>query len=60
MSKKVKVFVEVEEGQEVVIKPLGETQAEKIATPEGAPDATTSGTTSNGPNGGDVDVDVDF
>lgn len=60
MNKKIKVTVEVEPDQEVTIKPLGETMAEKANPAEGDAESSTTGTTSSTPQGGDVDVDVDF
>ena len=58
MSKKYKITLEVEEGQETTIKPLGETMTSKAATNN--PDGGTSTTTiTNGPRGTDAGADAD-
>lgn len=58
MSKKYKITLEVEEGQETTIKPLGETMTSKANTNN--PDGGTSTTTiTNGPRGADSGADAD-
>lgn len=58
MSKKYKITLEVEEGQETTIKPLGETMTSKAAANN--PDGGTSTTTiTNGPRGTDAGADAD-
>ena len=59
MSKKYKITLEVEEGQEITIKPLGETMTSRVAAGDSDSETTTT-TITNGPRGTDSGVDSDF
>ena len=58
MSKKYKITLEVEEGQETTIKPLGETMTSKAVAnhPDGG---TTTTTITNSARGADAGFDAD-
>ncbi len=59
MSKKYKVTLEAEEGQEITIKPIGETLTSRVA-PDGSNDSgTTTTTTTASPRGIDAGADSD-
>jgi hypothetical protein len=58
MSKKYKITLEVEEGQETTIKPLGETMTSK-AGGDGTDGGTGTTTITNGPRGVDAGADAD-
>ena len=59
MSKKYKITLEVEEGQETTIKPLGETMTSRVAAGDSDSETTTT-TITNGPRGTDTGIDSDF
>ena len=59
MSKKYKITLEIEEGQEVTIKPLGETMTSRVAAGDSDSETTTT-TITNGPRGTDTGIDSDF
>ena len=58
MSKKYKISLEVEEGQETTIKPLGETMTSRVAAGD-SDGGTTTTTITNGPRGTDSGADSD-
>ena len=58
MSKKYKITLEVEEGQETTIKPLGETMTSRMAAGD-SDGGTTTTTITNGPRGTDSGADSD-
>ena len=58
MSKKYKITLEVEEGQETTIKPLGETMTSRVAAGD-SDGGTTTTTITNGPRGTDSGADSD-
>jgi hypothetical protein len=58
MSKKYKVTLEAEEGQEITIKPIGETLTSRVSAGD-SNDSTTTSTATNSPRGVDVGADVD-
>ncbi|MGB1647273.1 MAG: hypothetical protein DBW72_04335 [Flavobacteriales bacterium] len=58
MSKKYKITLEVEEGQETTIKPLGETMTSRVAAGD-SDSGTTTTTITNGPRGTDSGADSD-
>ena len=58
-KKKVQVTVEVEEGQEVVIKPLAEALASSVRLSSNLDATGTATGTGTGSPGGDADADVD-
>jgi len=59
MSKKYKITLEVEEGQETTIKPLGETMTSRVAA-EDSDSGTTTTTITNVYKGSDSGTDSDF
>ena len=60
MSEKIKVTVEVEPGQEVTIKPIGEKLAERANAAVGNEESSVTGTVTGGGDAVDVDADIDF
>ena len=58
MSKKYKITLEVEEGQETTIKPLGETMTSRVSAGD-SDNGTTTTTITNGPRGTDSGADSD-
>jgi hypothetical protein len=58
MSKKYKITLEAEEGQEVTIKPLGETMTTRVAGDD-SKGGTTTTTLTNSPKAVDAGADAD-
>jgi len=59
MSKTYKVTLEAEEGQEITIKPIGETMTTRVSAGDDSKDSTSTSTSTNTPRGVDAGADVD-
>ena len=58
MSKTYKVTLEAEEGQEITIKPIGETMTTRVSAAD-SKDSTSTSTSTNTPRGVDAGADID-
>ncbi len=59
MSKKYKITLEAEEGQEITIKPIGETLTSRVAADDSNDTGTTTTTATASPRGVDAGADID-